>query len=97
MSNLKELAGKIMQINDMGIQCDNIHDCEFRHQIIREINKLDKYEAIRLLMHVLHVQNLSYAGANIEYDKDNPFMNMADFAHVDSYVKGHNPNRETLY
>lgn len=97
MSDLKGLAGKVMQINDIGIQCDNIHDCEFRHQVIREIYKLDKYEAIRLLMHVMHVKQLTLAGAKIEYDHDNPFSGMADFEHIDCYVKGHNPDLDSLY
>ena len=95
---LKRIAKNIMVIDHVAVQCDNIHDCEFKHQTILELDKLNKYEAIRLLMHVIHVQQLELAGAKIEYDKENPFIGMNEFNYISEYVhKCNSPYQETLY
>ena len=86
-----------MVLDHMGVQCDNIHYCEEMHQTIRELDKMDKHEAIRLLMHVIHVQQLQLIGAKIDYDIENPFRDMVSFDYINDYVKNFSSNMETLY
>lgn len=86
-----------MRLDHMGVQCDDIHRCEEMHQTIRAIDKMDKHEAIRLLMHVIHVQQLQLVGAKIEYDAENPFKDMVDFKYITDNVKSFPHNLETLY
>lgn len=93
----QKIAKSVMAINHMGVQCDNIHDCENKHITILALDKLDKHEAIRLLIHVIHVQQLQLVGAKIEYDEENPFNDMDDFEHITSYVSSNSPDMETLY
>lgn len=94
---LKELCKKIMELNHMGVQSDHIHYCEEMHQTIRLLNKMDKHEAIRLLMHVIHVQQLQLVGAKIEFDNENPFRDMVNFDYINEYVRGFSSDTETLY
>lgn len=93
----QKIAIKIMGIDHVGVQCDDIHKCEQKHQAILAVDKLDKYEAIRLLVHVIHVQQLQLANAKIEFDAENPFKEMVNFLHIEEYVKCNSPNMETLY
>jgi hypothetical protein len=94
---LQKVAKQVMNIDHIGVQCDDIHCCEFKHQTILELDKLDKYQAIRLLVHVIHVQQLQLVGATVEFDKHNPFKDMVELAHIDSYVSSNSPDAETLY
>ena len=94
---LQKLAMMVMSLDHMGVQCDNIHCCEQKHQTILALDKLDKHEAIRLLIHVIHVQQLQLIGAKIEFDESNPFMNMVMFEHIRSYVSLNSPDMESLY
>ena len=95
---LKELARKIMALNHVNIQCDDIHNCEEKHQAILSLDKLDRYEAIRLLMHVIHVQQLELAGATVILDPENPFRDMSKFEHIADYVhKFNSPTQTSLY
>ena len=93
----QKIANKIMGIDHVGVQCDDIHKCEQKHQAILAVDELDKYEAIRLLVHVIHVQQLQLANAKIEFDAENPFKEMVNFLHIEEYVKCNSPNMETLY
>jgi hypothetical protein len=94
---LQRIAKSVMTINHVGVQCDDIHHCENKHQTILALDKLDKHEAIRLLVHVIHVQQLQLAGAKIEFDATNPFKDMVNFNHIDSYVSCNSPVQDTLY
>lgn len=95
---LKEIVNKVMALNHVGIQCDNIHNCEEKHQVILSLDKLDKHEAIRLLMHVIHVQQLQLAGATVILDPENPFLDMSKFEYIAEYVqKSNSPNQTSLY
>jgi hypothetical protein len=93
----QKIANMIMDIDHVGVQCDDIHKCEQKHQAILAVDKLDKHEAIRLLVHVIHVQQLQLANAKIEFDETNPFKDMVDFDNIDSYVSCNSPDMETLY
>lgn len=95
--NLQKIANTVMYIDHVGVQCDDIHECEKMHQVILEIDKLDKHEAIRLLVHIIHAQQLLLAGADINLDKTNPFKNMVSFDCIEDYVRGYSPNVGTLY
>ena len=94
---LKKMANMVMDIDHMGVQCDNIHKCEEKHQAILQLDKLDRYDAVRLLMHIIEVQNLQLVGAKIDYDYLNPFQDMVYFEGVETYVNSNSPNMETLY
>lgn len=94
---LKEIANMVMNIDHIGIQCDDIHMCEQKHQTILVLDKMDKHTAIRLLIHVIHVQQLQLANAKIEYDETNPFKDMINFNHISEYVKCNSPEQTTLY
>lgn len=99
-SNKKELqriANMFMDIDHMGVQSDNIHKCEQQHQAILAADKLDKHEAIRLLSHIIHVQQLQLVNAKIEYDEMSPFRDMVNFNYIDRVVKYNSPNTDTLY
>ena len=93
----QKIANMVMGINHVAVQCDDIHKCEEKHQAILALDKLDKHEAIRLLVHVIHVQQLKLAGAKIELDPENPFKDMDDFEHIDSYINCNSPNMDSLY
>jgi hypothetical protein len=93
----QKIAKLIMDIDHVGVQSDHIHKCEQKHQAILAVDKLDKYEAIRLLVHVIHVQQLQLANAKIEFDEENPFKDMVNFTYIDSYVSNNSPSMETLY
>lgn len=93
----KELCKKILTINHIGVQCDNIHDCEEMHQTIKLLDNMDKHDAIRLLMHVIHVQELQLIGADVKYDEENPFKDMVEFECMETYIKSFSPNLDTLY
>jgi hypothetical protein len=94
---LQRLARMVMDIDHVGVQCDDIHKNEQMHQTILAIDKLDKYQAIRLLVHVIHVQQLQLANAKIEFDKNNPFKDMVDFDHIECYVSCNSHDMATLY
>jgi hypothetical protein len=94
---LQDLCKRIMGLDHMGVQCDNIHYCEEMHQTIRELDKMDKHEAIRLLMHVIHVQQLQLVGAEVKYDEQNPFLDMVKFDYIKVYINSFSANMETLY
>lgn len=94
---LQKIAKMVMDINHMGVQCDNIFDCEQKHQTILELDKIDRFEAIRLLVHVIHVQQLQLIGAKIELDEQNPFKDMVNFDYIDTYVKNNSPDMNTLF
>ena len=95
--NYQKIANMIIGIDHVGVQCDDIHKCEQKHQAILAIDKLDKHEAIRLLVHVIHVQQLQLVNAKIEFDVENPFKDMVDFNHIEEYVKCNSHNMDTLY
>ena len=94
--DLKEICHKVMTLNHIGVQCDNIIDCENMHQVIRILDKIDSHIAIRLLMHIIHVQELQLLNAKIEYDGENPFRDMVKFEFINEYVKSFSPEMETL-
>ena len=94
---LQDLCKRIMGLNHMGVQADNIHNCEEMHQTIRLLDNMDRYEAIRLLMHVLHVQQLQLEGAEVKYDEQNPFLDMVKFDYIKVYINSFSANMETLY
>ena len=95
---LRAIANKVMALNHVGIQCDHIHLCEEKHQLILSLDKLDKHEAIRLLMHIIHVQQLQLAGATIVLDPENPFQDMLNLSHITDYVQECNdPNQLSLF
>ena len=94
---MQDLAKKIMSLNHVGIQCDDIHYCEEMHQTLRLIDRMERHDAVRLLMHVIQVQQLQLVGANIEYEENNPFKDMVNFDYIDSDVKCYSPEMETLY
>lgn len=94
---LQDLCKRIMGLNHMGVQADNIHNCEEMHQTIRLLDNMDRYEAIRLLMHVLHVQQLQLEGAEVKYDEQNPFLDMVKFDYIKDYINSFSANMETLY
>ncbi len=96
-ADLKRVANMVMNIDHVGVQCDNLFKCEEKHQAILALDKLDKHEAVRLLVHVIHVQQLQLANAKIEYDPTNPFKDMVNFDCIDSYVKSNSPDMDTLY
>jgi hypothetical protein len=93
----QKIAKQVIDIDHVGVQCDDIHKCEQKHQAILAVDKLDKHEAIRLLVHVIHVQQLQLANAKIEFDQQNPFKDMVNFDYIDSYVSDNSPDMETLY
>ncbi len=97
VENLKKIANMIMNIDHVGMQCDDIHKCEQEHQAILALDKLERHVAVRLLMHVIHVQQLQLACAKIEYDTNNPFKDMVNFDYIDSYIKCNSPEMDTLY
>ena len=94
---MQDLAKKVMSLNHIGIQSDNIHYCEEMHQTLRELDKMERHDAVRLLMQVIHVQQLQLAGAKLEYNEHNPFKDMVNFNNIDSYVKSYSHEMETLY
>ncbi len=97
LENLKQIANMIMAIDHVGMQADDIYKCEHGHQAILALDKLDKHVAVRLLMHIIHVQQLQLCDANIEYSQTNPFKDMVNFDYIDSYIKGNSPEMNTLY
>lgn len=97
-TELQKIANEIMNLDHFGIQCDDIHRCEIKHQLILKLDKMSNHTAIRLLMHVIHVQQLQLLEADIEYDNNNPFKDMVNFEHIDVYVNQNNsPNQISLY
>jgi hypothetical protein len=94
---LQRIAKMVMSIDHVGVQCDDIHKCEQKHQAILAVDKLKKHEAIRLLMHVIHVQQLQLYNAKIEIDESNPFSDMVNFEYIDNYVYSNSPNMKTIY
>lgn len=94
---LQDLCKRIMDLNHIGIQSDDVYYCEEMHQTIKELDRMDKHEAIRLLMHVIHVQQLQLTDAKIEYDINNPFRDMVNFDYINDYVKNYSSDMETLY
>jgi hypothetical protein len=97
LEELQQIANMVMSIDHIGVQSDDIHKCEQKHQAILAIDKMDKHEAIRLLMHIIHVQQLQLAFSKIEFDESNPFKDMVNFKHIDSYIKCNSTDMETLY
>jgi len=87
----------IMDIDHIGVQCDDIHKCEQQHQAILAVDKLDKHDAIRLLFHIIHVQQLQLANAKIDFDETNPFKDMVNFDNIDFWISCNSPDMETLY
>jgi hypothetical protein len=94
---LQSLCKSIMMINHEGVQCDDIHNCEYAHQLILKLDKMEHHDAIRLLMHIIEVQNLQYAGAKIEFDEENPFKDMDKFLYIDEVLKCNSPTMDSLY
>jgi hypothetical protein len=94
---LKELCKRVMALDHFGVQADNIHYCEEMHQTLRVIDSMDRYEAVRLLMHIIHTRELQLLGAEIKLDEDNPFKDMLEFNHIGTYVKCFSHTQETLY
>jgi hypothetical protein len=96
--DLQKIAHSIMDIDHYGCQADNIHKCEQKHRAIISLDKLDKHEAVRLLMHVIEVQQLRLINVDITPDPKNPFVDMQEFRNIDIYVqKCNSPTMETLY
>lgn len=95
-TNLQKLCKRIMHLDHIAVQCDHLLACEEMHQTIKEVDKLDKNEAVRLLMHVIHVQQLQLAGAEIKYSEDTPFKDMVEFTGIETSVRSYSPNKETL-
>lgn len=93
----QKIANDIMNIDHVGVQLDDIHKCEQKHQAILLVDKLDKHESIRLLFHVIHVQQLQLANATIVLDEKNPFKDMTNFDHIDHYISCNSPDMESLY
>ena len=86
----------IMAIDHLGVQCDDPMYCEQKHQAILAVDQLDKYEAIRLLFHIIHVQQLQLVGSKIEFDETNPFKDMVNFDYMDSYVSSNSLDTTTI-
>lgn len=93
----QRIAKSVMSINHIGVQCDDVHHCENKHQTILALDKLDKYEAIRLLVYVIHVQQLQLCDAEIVYNDNNPFRDMLNFEHIEEHVKCNSTDVDTLY
>lgn len=95
--NLRKIANMVMNIDHVGAQCDDMHSCEHMHQTILALDKLDRHDAVRLLMHVIHVQQLQIADSTIKIDPTNPFGDMVHFNNIEFYVNSNSPDMETLY
>ena len=95
--NLQRIAKMVINIDHVGSQCDDIHHCEYKHQTILELDKLDRYVAVRLLISVIEAQQLSLCGAKIELDNENPFRDMIEFNFIDMHVECNSPDDKTLY
>jgi hypothetical protein len=93
----QRIANMIMDIDHVGVQCDDIHKNEHMHQTILATDKLDKHEAIRLLFHVIQVQQLQLANAKIEFDEENPFNHMVNFKYIEYSISANSPYMDTLY
>lgn len=93
----QKIANMVMNIDHVGVQCDDIHRCEEKHQAILALDKLDKHEAIRLLVHVIHVQQLKLSNSKIEYSQSSPFNDMDRFDHIENYVNSNDPSALSLY
>ena len=91
MSGLKDLCKDIYSLDHVAIQCDDVHECQRMHNVIMTLDNMDRHEAVRLLMHVIHVQQLQIANAEIVYDTTNPFVDMTQFNHIEQYVKSYTP------
>lgn len=94
---LQVLAKRIMDIDHVGCQSDDVHENENKHQIILELDKMDKFDVVRFLMHIIEVQQLQICDAEIRYTENNPFRNMVNFEHISEYLKNNSPNQRTLY
>ena len=94
---LQKIANMVMSIDHVGVQCDDIHKCEEKHQAILALDKMDKYDAIRLLVHIIHVQQLQICDAKIELTQDNPFRDMVNFDFIDEQLRCNDPGSYTLY
>ena len=85
--DLRKLAVQILNISHVTIQCDDAHEVDQLCVLISEVEKLPKNYAIRFLIHIIHVQQLQLANAEIKYDETNPFKEMVKFQHIISYLK----------
>jgi hypothetical protein len=97
IEKLRDIVFNILEIDHIACQCDDIHACNFKHQVILSLDKLNKHDVIRLLMHVIEVQQLSLANAEIKLDESNPFKDMDKFNYISSIIKTNSPDMETLY
>ena len=91
--DLQTMAQMVMEINHVGVQTDEPNYCFHKHEVIMRLDKMDRHEAVRLLIHVIHVQQLQLAGAKIEYDETNPFEDMVKFEHISENVKCNSPEK----
>ena len=97
INNLRDIAVNILGIDHVASQCDDIHANEFKHQLILRLDKLDRFDAVRLLMRVIEVQQLSLANAEITLDESNPFKDMGEFKHIGQVITSYSPDMDTLY
>jgi len=86
----------VMGINHVGVQGDDPMYCEHKHQAILQLDKMDKNDAIRLLVHIIHVQQLQIVDAEIKYTDDNPFRDMINFEHVEEALKCNSPDMDLI-
>jgi len=83
---LKKIAKLIMSIDHVGVQTDSVISCNGMEEVISILDSMDKESAIRLLIHIIHVQQLQLLDAEIKYNNDNPFKDMVDFKHIGQYI-----------
>ena len=84
---LRSLCIDIMKIDHVSCEYDDYSACRYKHELILELDKLDKHTAIRLLMHVLDVKSL----VSMSPIDGNPFLDMSDFRYLKSALNSNEP------
>lgn len=84
----QELALEINSISWEAKQCDDMHENEKVRFLIACLEQLPNKHAIRLLMHVLEVQNLISDRGWTE--NENPFRDMDKFEYLETALKCYN-------
>lgn len=83
---LQKIAKLIMSIDHVAVQTDSLNSCNAMQEVINILDNMDKKDAIRLLIHVIHVQQLQICDAEIKYSNDNPFKDMVNFKYIEQYI-----------